>query len=109
MKKAGEKGEDETVVVFERSCVNPCDASEKFSHGEDSDSCGNPWGDLLGDSCGLSDCVLEVSSGVPVVTAVLVSHSSSLVVMSEALLSDSDREIVESQSFFCLQKASSRL
>ena len=43
--------------------------------------------------------MLEVSSGVPVVTAVLVSHSSSLVVMSEALLSDSDREIVESQSF----------
>ena len=30
-------------------------------------------GDLLGDSCGLSDCVSEVSSGVLVVTDVLVS------------------------------------
>ena len=59
-------------------------------YGEDSDCCGNSWGDLLGDSCGLSDCVSEVSLGVPVVTDVLVSPSSSLAVMSEALLSDSD-------------------
>ena len=55
-------------------------------------------GDLLGDSCGLSDCVLEVSSGVHVVIDVPVSPSS-LVVMSETLVSDSDCEIVEPQSF----------
>ena len=42
-------------------------------------------------------CVSEVSSGVPVVSDVI--PSSSLVVMSEALLSDSDWEIVEQQSF----------
>ena len=55
-------------------------------------------GVLLGDSCGLSDCVPQVSFGVAVVIDGLVSPSS-LVVMSEALLSDSDWEIVESQSF----------
>ena len=43
------------------------DAFEKFSQRD-----GNSWGDLLGDSCGLSDCAPEVSSGVPVVTDVLV-------------------------------------
>ena len=35
---------------------------------EDSDSCGDSWRDLLDDFCGLSECVPEVSSGVPVVT-----------------------------------------
>ena len=41
-----------------------------------------------------------MSSGVLVVTDVPLSISSSVVVMSEALLSDSDGEIVEPQSFF---------
>ena len=54
--------------------------------------------DLLGDSCGLSECVPEVSSGVLVVSDVLDSPSS-FVVMSEALSSDSDWETVELQSF----------
>ena len=56
-----------------------------ISHGEDSDCCGSSLGGLLGDSCGLSDCVLEVSFGVPVVTDVRVSPSFSLAVMSEVL------------------------
>ena len=61
-------------MVVRRRCVNHVsgDAFEVFSYGEGSDSRGNSWGDLLGDSCGLSDCVLEGSSGVPVVTDVLV-------------------------------------
>ena len=90
---------DETVVV-KRRCVNPVsgDASEDFSHVEDPDSCGTSWGDLLGNSCGLPECVLEVSWGVLVVTDVLDSPSS-LVSMSEALLSDSDCKLVEPQSF----------
>ena len=45
-----------------------------FSDVEDSDSCGNSWCDLLEDYCGLSECVLEVSSGVLVVTDVLPDH-----------------------------------
>ena len=50
-KREGEKREVEAVVV-KRRCVNPVsgDAFEEFSHGVDSDSCGNSWGDLLGDS-----------------------------------------------------------
>ena len=98
-KREGEKGEDETVVA-KRRYVNPVSrgAVGKFTHWEDSDSCGNSWGHFLGDSCGLSDCVPEVSSGVPVVADVPVSPSSSLVVMSDSL-SDSDWEIVEPQSF----------
>ena len=41
----------------------------------------------------------EVLSGALVVTVVPVSSSSPLIVMSEDLLSDSDWEIVEPQSF----------
>ena len=59
---------------------------------------GNSWSDVLGDSCGLSECAPEVSSCVPVGTDVLDS-TSSLVVMSEALLSDSDWQVVEPQPF----------
>ena len=99
-KKEEKKGKDQTVVV-KRRCVNLVsgDAFEEFSHVEDSDSCGNSWGDLLGDSCGLSECVPEVLSGVLDVTDVLYCPSS-LVVMGEALLSDSEWKIVELQSFF---------
>ena len=60
---------------------------------------GNSWGDLLGDSCGLSDCGSVALSGVVVVTVVPVSPPSAVAGMSEALLSDSDWEIVEPQSF----------
>ena len=49
-----------------------------------------------------------LSSGVPVVTDVPDS-SSSMVVLGEALVSGSDCEIVEPQSFFSLLKASSVL
>ena len=65
----------------------------------DAESCGNSWDDLLGDSCGLSDCGSVALSGVLVVIGVPVPPSSSVVVMSEGLLSDSDGEIVEQQSF----------
>ena len=58
--------------------------------GEDSESCRNSWGDLLGDSCGLSDCASEALAGAPVVTDVSVFPFSAVAVMSEALLSDSD-------------------
>ena len=98
-KSEGEKGVDETVAV-ERKCTNPvpADAFDIFSQGEDSESCGNSWRDLLRDSCGLSYCGSEALSGVPVVSDVLVSSSSAMVVMSGASLSDSDWEIVELQS-----------
>ena len=35
-------------------------AFEEFSPVEDSDSCGDSWSDVLGDSCGLFECVFEV-------------------------------------------------
>ena len=53
---------------------------------------------LLGDSCGLSDCGSEVSSGEPAVTDVSDSPSS-VVVMSEASVLDSDWEFLGPQSF----------
>ena len=43
---------------------------------DDSGSFGDSWSDFLGDSCGFSECVPAVSSGVLVVTAVSVSLSS---------------------------------
>ena len=73
-------------------------AFEEFSPVHDSDSCGDSWGDLLGDSCGLSECVPAVSSGVLVVTDVPDSPSS-MVVIGRALLSNSDCEMVEPHSF----------
>ena len=87
-KREGRKGEDETVAV-KRRCTNPVsdEAFDVFSQWEDSES------------SGLSDCGSEASSGVPVVTDVPVSPSSTAVVMSEALVSDSDWEVVEPQSF----------
>ena len=98
-KREGVKEEEETVVV-KRRCVNLFSrvAFEEFSPVHDSDSCGDSWGDLLGDSCGLSECVPAVSSGVPVVIDVPDSPSS-MVVIGRALLSNSDCEIVEPQSF----------
>ena len=97
--KRNAEREEEKTVVDKRRCVKPVsgDAVEEFNRVEDSDGCGNSWGDLLGDLCDLCGCVPEVSSGVLVVTDVLDSPSS-LVVMSEALLSDFDCEIVEPQS-----------
>ena len=79
-KREGEKGEDETVVV-KRRCVNPVSAEtfDIFSQEEDSDSCGNSWGDLLGDSGGLCDCGSEALSDVPAVSDVPVSASSVVV------------------------------
>ena len=43
---------------------------EELNSVEDSDSGGDSGRDLLGDSSGLSECVPEVSSGVPGVTDV---------------------------------------
>ena len=87
-KREGEKGEDETVVMFLRTSVT----------GRIRIVVRDSRGDFLGDSCDLSGCAPEVSSGVLVATDVL-DFPSSLVVMSEAFLSDSDWEIVEPQSF----------
>ena len=53
----------------------------------DADSCKDSWGDFLGDSCDLSQCVPEVSSGVPVLTDVLDS-SSSLVFCCRTLIGE---------------------
>ena len=104
-KREGETGEDETVAV-KRRCTNPvsAEAFDMFSQEEDSESCGNSWGDLLGGSYGLSDCGSEASSGVPVVTDVPVSPSCTVVVMSEALVLGSDWEVVEPQSFSLSRK-----
>ena len=95
-KREGEKGEDETAGV-RRKCVDvsSADAFEKFSHGEDSESCGNSLGDLLSDSCGLSECVSEVSSGVSVVIDVLVSLSSAVTEVCEGCSLDSDGKFVK--------------
>ena len=43
---------------------------------EDPGSFGDSLGDLLGDSCGCSECVSALSLGVPFVTGVSVSSSS---------------------------------
>ena len=48
--------------------------------------CGNSWCDLCDDSYVLSECDSVARSGVPVVTGVLVSPSSSVVVIGEALV-----------------------
>ena len=55
--REGKKGEDQTVVV-KRRCINPvsAEAIDIFSQEEDLESCGNSWGDLSGDSCGLVGC-----------------------------------------------------
>ena len=49
-----EKEENETVIV-KRRCVNlvSTEAAGIFSQGEDSESCGNSWGDPWDDPCGL--------------------------------------------------------
>ena len=51
-----EKEENETVIV-ERRCVNlvSAEAIDIFSQQEVSESCGNSWGDLWDESCGMSD------------------------------------------------------
>ena len=51
----------------------PSDVVEEFSPVSDSGSFWDSWGDLHGDSCGSSECVPVVSSGVPIVTDVSVS------------------------------------
>ena len=61
---------------------------------DDLGSFGDSWGDLHGDTCGFSECVHPVASGVPVETDVSDSPSS-VVVLGKALLS----EVVETQSF----------
>ena len=97
------------MVTVKRRCINPvsAEAFDIFSKREDSESCGNSWCDLWDESCGLSDCGSVTLSGVPVVTDVPVFPSSAVGVMNEALLSGSEWETVEPQSF--LQKAFARL
>ena len=69
-----------------------------FSQVEDSESCGNFWGDLWNESCGLSDCDSVSWTGVPVVTDVPVSPSSEVAEMCADVSSDSEWEFVEPQS-----------
>ena len=70
--------EDEKTVVLKRGCVNPfsSDVFEEFGAMDDVGSFGDSWDDFHCDSCGFSECVPAVSSGVPVVTDVSVSPSS---------------------------------
>ena len=51
---------------FERNCVDPIanDVFEGFFTVDDSGSFGGSGDDLHGDSCGFTECVLAVSSGV---------------------------------------------
>ena len=60
---------------------------------DDSGSFYNSGSDYYGDSCGFWECVLVVSFGVLVVSVVSV-FPSSVGVLGEASLSDSDCEIV---------------
>ena len=105
-KREEEKEENETTIV-QRKCVNPVlsETFDIFSQEDVSESGRNSWSDLFGDSCGLSDCVSVALSGVPVVIDVPVSPSSAVAVMSEALTSDSDWEIVEPQSSFSRKRS----
>ena len=59
---------------------------------------GDSWGDLHDDSCGFSECVPAVSSGVLVLTDVSI-YPFSVGVLGEVSPSDSDGETVKSQSF----------
>ena len=69
-----------------------------FSQGEDSECCGNSWGDLWDGSCGLSGCDSVTWTRLPVVNDVLVSPSSAVSEVCEGVSLDSDREFVEPQS-----------
>ena len=83
------------------------EAFDFSSRGEDLESCGDYLGDLLDEPGGLSDCDSGTWTGVPVVTDVLVSSSSSVVAeMCEDVSSDSDREFAEPQSFSFSRKRS---
>ena len=87
-------------------CLSAGAFDDIFSQEGDSESCGNSWSDLLGDSCGLSDLGFVALSGVPVVTDVPVASSSAVAVTSEALSSDFDLVIVEPQPFSFSRKRS---
>ena len=102
--REGEKEENETLIVKTR-CINPASAAafDIFSQGEESESCGNSWGDLWDDPCGVPDGDPVTLTGVLVVSDVLVSSSSAVAEMCE---SDSDWECVEPQSFLSPKKRS---
>ena len=89
VEKDWEREEEETVE--KKRGVNPfsSDASGEFSRVDESGSFGECWGDFHDDSCGFSECVPAVSSGVLVVIDVPDSPSS-MVALGEALLSGSD-------------------
>ena len=67
-------------MIVKRRCVNPvsAEAFDLFSQEEVAESCGNSWGDFWDESCGLSGCDSVTWTGVPVVTDVLVSASSTV-------------------------------
>ena len=87
------------TVSAKRRCVNPfsSDVFEEFGPVDDSGSFGGSWEEFLSDSCGLSEGVLAVSSGVLVETRVSVSVLS-VGALGEVFLSDSDCETVKPQS-----------
>ena len=91
------KQREEEKSVVERRCVNPFSSNvfEEFSPVDDSGSFGDSWSDLCGDSCGFSECVPAVSSGVPVEMCLFLF----LRWLGEVSLCVSDCEIVKSRSF----------
>ena len=63
-------------------------------------------GDILDESCRLSDCDSVTWTGLPVVVDVLVSPSSAVAEMCDGVSSDSDWEFVEPESFSFYTKRS---
>ena len=73
------------------------ETSDIFGQGEDSESCGGSWGDLLKNPDDLLDCEPETRSevsAVPDVTVVPVSSSSMVTEHLEDVSLDSDWEFV---------------
>ena len=90
---------EEERTVIKKRCMNliSSDTFEEFSPVDDLGSFGDSWDEFLSDSCGFSDCVPVVSSGVLVVTDAFVSLPS-VGVFGEVIPSGSDCEIVKPQS-----------
>ena len=88
--------------MFLKRCVNPVstEAFDIFCQGEDLESCGFSWGDLLEDPGDLLDCdpgTRMAGLVVFVVTDVLVTLSS-VIEFCDDVSVESDWELVEPQS-----------
>ena len=82
------------------------EAFDIFSQVEDSESCGNSWGDLWDGFCGLSDCDSVTWTKLLAVNDLLVSPSSAVAEMREGVSTDSDWEFLEPQCFSFSKKRS---